>query len=92
MRSPPLVLASSAATVYLVHMDSPHNGEPFYCDIGGPRFDGTTCVELDLLEANTHAVHNAFHSETGRGPDGTCNIQGCGEYFGCEPESLAAAC
>ena len=59
-----------------------HKGPPpksGYCAIGASPH---SCVELDIIEANTHAISSTMHAQTGHGSDGTCNAPGCGVNIG----------
>ena len=61
------VECSCNAAVYLVNMRTAS-----YCDAN----TAPSCTELDLLEANLHAMQTAVHTTTGTGRDGTCNQEG----------------
>ena len=62
------VACSCNAALYLVAMT--HG----YCDI---QSRGNPCTELDLFEANSHAIQATVHTERGEGGDGSCNQWGC---------------
>jgi len=73
------------AAVYLVQMDTPGQDSANYCDIQGG--DYPRCTEIDLLEGNTHAMATTLHTMEGKGPDGTCNQDGCGHNLGKLPKT-----
>ena len=56
------------ACVYLVAMRDPSAGSSNYCDMAenvAPGWQGGMCTEVDILEANNHAMQTAIHTETG---------------------------
>jgi len=58
------------AAVYLVAMTAPESDSSGYCDI----HTSPSCVELDLMEANTNAIQTTVHTAaTGPG----CDANGC---------------
>ena len=60
------------AALYLVAMGSTGSSDGSgYCDIQG--VGGSTCTEIDLLEANVKAVQGTLHTQRGQECDGTCN-------------------
>ena len=69
------------ACIYLVKMADPGPGTSNYCDMAEnvrPGFDGEMCTELDLLEANNHAMQAAIHTELGGSyGSGQCDRNGC---------------
>ena len=67
------VSCSVNAAFYLVAM----KGQG-YCDIQSNPW----CVELDLFEANSHAIQVTVHTQRGIGGDGTCNQWGCTTNWG----------
>ena len=69
------------ASVYLVRMRDPSTGKSNYCDAAArlvPGLGGEMCVELDVIEANAHALQSAVHTEIG----GTMGSKRC-DRFGC---------
>ena len=75
------VECSCNAAVYLVSMRTAS-----YCDAN----TAPSCTELDLLEANLHAMQTAVHTTTGIGRDGTCNQDGCTAGVGSSPAAASA--
>ena len=69
------------ACVYLVVMPDPSPGSPNYCDMGdnlGMGYHGGTCTEIDILEANRHAMQITIHTEKeGSFGSGKCDRNGC---------------
>ena len=80
------------ACVYLVAMKDPAAGTSHYCDMAenvAPGWGGGTCMELDILEANNHAMQTAIHTRTGgRYGSGNCDRNGCFARIG-GPQSPA---
>ena len=70
------VPCSCNAALYLVRMSKGPTSN--YCDIQSVP----SCTELDLLEANTHAVQSTVHTSLGLGGDGSCNQWGCAVNWG----------
>ena len=75
------------ACVYLVAMRDPMGGFSNYCDMAEnvrPGLaDGGLCTELDLLEANSHALQSAIHTELhGKFGSGNCDSNGCFSRIG----------
>lgn len=69
------------ASVYLVRMRDPSPGHSNYCDAAAslvPGLGGEMCVEVDAVEANSHALQSALHTEIG----GTMGSKRCDRY-GC---------
>jgi hypothetical protein len=62
-------------------MKDPEGDTPNYCDMAenvAPGYDEGTCTELDLLEANRHAMQTAIHTELGGSyGSGQCDRNGC---------------
>eukprot|EP00326_Haptolina_ericina_P030292 CAMPEP_0181170916 /NCGR_PEP_ID=MMETSP1096-20121128/1625_1 /TAXON_ID=156174 ORGANISM="Chrysochromulina ericina, Strain CCMP281" /NCGR_SAMPLE_ID=MMETSP1096 /ASSEMBLY_ACC=CAM_ASM_000453 /LENGTH=192 /DNA_ID=CAMNT_0023258517 /DNA_START=1623 /DNA_END=2197 /DNA_ORIENTATION=+ len=62
-------------------MGDPTVDQSNYCDAAEnvhPGIDGGLCVELDLLEANNHAIQTAIHTEAGGTyGSGRCDRNGC---------------
>jgi hypothetical protein len=50
-----------------------------------------SCTELDLFEANSHAVQATVHTQRGLGGDGTCNQWGCTVNWGNFPTANPAS-
>ena len=69
------------ACVYLVAMKDPSGDSSNYCDMAenvAPGIGGGTCTELDILEANNHAMQTAIHTELGGSfGSGNCDKNGC---------------
>ena len=69
------------ACVYLVSMPDPEAGRSNYCDMAenvAPGYRGQTCIEMDILEANSHAMQAAIHTEVGgEYGSGNCDRNGC---------------
>ena len=69
------------ACVYLVAMEDPSRGRSNYCDMAenvAPGYGGDTCYEIDILEANNHAMQTAIHTKTGgKYGSGQCDRNGC---------------
>ena len=69
------------ACVYLVAMREPSQGASNYCDMAenvAPGYGGSTCYEIDLLEANNHAMQAAIHTEVGGSfGSGQCDVRMC---------------
>ena len=74
------------ACVYLVAMKDPSAGSSNYCDMAeniAPGWQGGMCTEVDILEANNHAMQTAIHTETGGSfGSGRCDRNGCYERTG----------
>ena len=68
------VPCSSAATFYFTEMTRDQ-----YCDV--QSWPGW-CTEIDVFEANTHAIQATVHTQRGEGGDRTCNQWGCGVNWG----------
>jgi len=69
------------ACLYLVAPDDPGMTGSNYCDMAEnvrPGYGGGTCVELDLFEANNHAMQTAIHTQLGGSyGSGNCDKNGC---------------
>ena len=69
------------ACVYLVAMKDPEGSLSNYCDMAenvAPGYGGGLCMELDILEANSHAMQTAIHTQTGGSyGSGNCDRNGC---------------
>ena len=69
------------ACVYLVAMKDPTSGNSQYCDMAenvAPGWEGGMCTEVDILEANNHAMQTAIHTQTGGTyGSGNCDRNGC---------------
>jgi len=66
------------AAVYLVAMPQGGGTDAGYCDI----VTAPWCTEVDLLEANSHALNAAIHTRQGHGASGWCNSDGCAYNVG----------
>lgn len=70
------------ACIYLVAMRDPDTKGDSYCDmaenvVAGGGYGGGTCYEVDLLEANNHALQSAVHTQLGEIGGGQCDRNGC---------------
>ena len=69
------------ACVYVVAMPDPSGGSSKYCDMAEnihPGIGGDMCTELDFLEANSHAMQTAIHTELGNSfGSRRCDRNGC---------------
>ena len=62
------------AALYLVKAPQPDASGSRYCDILSG--DSTSCLEIDLFEANIKSIAANWHTKRGATSDGTCNEWG----------------
>lgn len=73
-------------SVFLIAINKPARGDPElsepdwngFCTIDEPGLDGGVCTELDLLQANNHAMQASIHTQAGGNyGSGNCDRDGC---------------